>query len=152
MGFLDTGRHAGKFMLAAVLLMLGYFAYLESTVDAGTSNRRDVVGVVATAQDLDTTRTHAVDASQWDQVDCQIVWSVASHTDATMTISATVDGSNYETISGTAYTLGAAAGSHIWSVSVKALAGLKFSYAHGSNTTGTYALTCRKEVPTGSEN
>jgi len=140
----------GNYVLVLTVLLSLLMGF---NATAGTSNKRDVdATVIATAQDLDTARNHDVTVDQWDEVACQIVWATASHTDATMTVQASVDGTNFETISGTAYTLGAAAGNHVWQVSVEALAELRFAYAKGSNTTGTYVLTCRKEVPKGSEN
>ena len=138
--------------ILVILAVLLFISFMDVAI-AGKSNKRDVdATAVASAQVMTASRTHDVLADRWDEIACQIVWATASHTDATMTISATVDSTNYETISGTAYTLASAAGNHVWQVSVKSLAGLRFSYAKGSNTTGTYTLTCRKEVPTGSEN
>lgn len=134
------------------VLVIGTFGFASIAL-ADKSNKRDVdaTNIVSGASCATTANTDTT-VDTFDEVACQLVWSVASHNDATMAVHASVDGTNFELISGSSYTLAAAAGNHIWQISVGAYADLRFVYAKGSNTTGTYLVTCRKEVPAGSEN
>ncbi len=135
-------------------LLLGLLIFTCTTIDVTAGNiynRRDVDEVVATAQDLDTAATFSIDVGIWDKVACQFTWASADATDATIKLQGSVDATNFEDYSGSLYTLATAAGSHVYDVEVDALETVKLIYAKGSNTAGTYEITCRKEVPNGGE-
>lgn len=101
----------------------------------------------ASSQAMSSNHNHDITVSQWDKTAIQIVWTTADAADATVKLQASVDGTNFEDWSGSTYTIATAAGNHWWSVETHALRTLRVVYSKGSNTTGTYTLYSRKEIP-----
>ncbi len=106
----------------------------------------DVNTTEASAQDMDTARTHDIRVAQWRFAILELTWASADETDAYVTIQGSIDGTNFDEFDDSRENLNAAAGTHTWDIDCRGWHTLRVSYAKGSNTAGTYTLKSRKEV------
>lgn len=101
-----------------------------------------LAGKFADAIDADTSvNSSTVSVSEHDIGHAQLVWSGASHTDATIKLQRSVDGTNWIDIPSSSMTLGAAAGTEDKAIADIGYPFLRSVYAKGSNTAGTVTFS-----------
>ena len=134
----------GFYVIFLITIILSY---------AGTFNPGDSEGILTTGS-MDTSANHCVDVSTLDKISLQFQHTTTDATDHALALkastraaaSATTDFDTYPDSSQTITV--SSAGAFWWAVDTKALGKICVVYTTGSNTTGTYTVYYRKEVPT----
>ena len=122
-------------------------------VYAGTFNPGDSEGTLGTGN-MDTTADTCVDVSTLQYIGLQFQHTGADAVDATLDIKGSVRANasaaaDYDTYPDASQSITvSAAGSKWWDIDTRSLGKLCVVYTSGSNTSGTYIIYFRKEVPT----
>ena len=113
-------------------------------------NAGDKTATIDTAIPMNANYSGAMtDVAALESAFFTVTWATADQTDATLTleISHTGVAGSWEAYPNSSYTLGSAAGVHHWNVHLGPIPYIRFAYLKGTNTTGTYSIVMRGEVP-----